>query len=388
MKLLVDGVFFQLAQSGIARLWRSILPALAARKDVEVMILDRGGLPPLPGVTRIPFPTYRDLYTADDSEMIQRICDYYAIDVFTSTYYTTPLTTPMFVVVYDMIPEIFDFDLKHRHWQEKALAIAYARRHLCISRSTRDDLLTLYPDLDRVDVVYPGFDRAVFRPVGEDRITAFRRSAGFARRPYVVTVGSREQHLGYKNAGLLFDTVATFGIDAFDILCIGGEPTVDAGKLAALPPAVQVVRIEASDDDLAAALSGAAGLIYPSLYEGFGLPVLEAMACGCPVVTTACGSLPEVTGEACMIVDGASRRQMATALQQLTSDAMRNDLRLAGLDRAALFDWSAMVSGIADAARATAALDDEPNYRSFAASWQSLRKLQSAVDIDRWSPPA
>lgn len=388
MKLLVDGVFFQLASSGIARIWRSILPALAARDELDVLVLDRGDLPPLAGVTRIPFPTYRDLYTADDSELIQRVCDFYAIDVFTSTYYTTPLTTPMFLVIYDMIPEIFGFDLKHRHWQEKALAISCAWRHLCISASTRDDLLARYPTLDHVDVVHPGHDRAVFRPVDDDRVVAFRRSIGFDHRPYLVTVGSREQHLGYKNGALLFDTLATFGIEAFDVLCIGGEPTLDAERVAALPPAVRVVRIQASDDDLAAALSGAAGLVYPSLYEGFGLPVLEAMACGCPVVTTACGALPEVTGDACLVVDGASRSEMAAALRRLSSDAMRGDLRRAGLDRAALFDWSAMVSAVADAAGETAKIGEMAEFRDFAATWRSLRLLQAAVDVDRWNAPA
>lgn len=388
MRLLVDGVFFQLAQSGIARLWRSILPALAARDDLEVMILDRGGLPPLAGVARIPFPAYKDLYTADDSELIQRICDHQAIEAFTSTYYTTPLTTPMFVFVYDMIPEILDFDLDHRHWQEKAIAIAYARQHLCISQNTRNDLLACYPGLDHADVVYPGFDGAVFRPVGEERVKAFRRSLGLDRRPYVVMVGSREQHLGYKNGALLFDAVATSGIDTFDILCIGGEPVIPADKLAALPPGVEAIRIEASDDDLATALSGAAGLIYPSLYEGFGLPVLEAMACGCPVVTTATGSLPEVTGDACIIVDGASRSDMAAALEGLASDRKCAELRHAGLERAAQFDWSTMIATIADAAHATAAVGDDPGYLNFAATWQSLRRLQSAVDVDRWSPPA
>lgn len=388
MRLLVDGVFFQLARSGIARFWRSILPALAARDGLDVMVLDRGGLPDIPGMNRIPFPAYKDLYTADDSELIQQICDHYMIDVFTSTYYTTSLTTPMFLVVYDMIPEVFGFDLNHRHWQEKAIAIAYSRRHLCISQSTRDDLLALYPTLDDVEVVHPGIDREIFRPADDERVAAFRRSVGFDRRPYLVTVGSREQHLGYKNGALLFDAVASSGIDAFDILCIGGEPTIASETLTALPSAVRVARVEASDDDLAAALSGAAGLIYPSLYEGFGLPVLEAMACGCPVVTTACGSLPEVTGNACLIIDGSSPAAMAAALRQLGSDVVRGDLRHAGLERAARFDWSAMVSAIADAASDMAERGKEADYRIFADTWRSLRLAQAAVDIDMWHPPA
>ena len=218
MRLLIDGVFFQLAESGIARVWRSVLPILTARPDLEIFVLDRGGVPPIEGTMRIPFPTYKDFYTADDSALIQRVCDAWDIDAFTSTYYTTPLTTPMFLVVYDMIPEVYGFDLTHRHWQEKALAVSYARRHICISQCTSDDLRRHHPGFDRTTVAHLGCDRTVFRPVEGKDVMAFRRSVGFDRRPYVVTVGSREQHLGYKNGRLLFDAISEFGFDEFDIL--------------------------------------------------------------------------------------------------------------------------------------------------------------------------
>lgn len=384
MKLLIDGVFFQLAQSGIARVWRSILPILVAKPGLDVFVLDRGGMPPIEGAMRIPFPTYKDFYNADDSALIQRVCDAWGIDAFTSTYYTTPLTTPMFLIVYDLIPEVYGFDLTHRHWQEKSLAIAYARRHICISQCTRDDLLRHYPGFDRTMVAHLGCDRTVFRQVDGEDVTAFRRSVGFDRRPYVVTVGSREQHLGYKNGRLLFDAITELGFDDFDILCIGGEPGIGAEVLAAIPPKVKVERLSLSDTELAAAYSGAAGLIYPSLYEGFGLPVLEAMSCGCPVVTTSRGSLSEVAGDACLAIDGSSRMELVAALKLLGTASKRQDLRRAGLERSMAFDWSVIASATIEATTEMAQLKNNADYRRFASKWCSLRQMQSAVDVDLW----
>lgn len=333
---------------------------------------------------RIPFPTYKDFYNADDSALIQRVCDAWGIDVFTSTYYTTPLTTPMFLVVYDMIPEVYGFDLTHRHWQEKSLAISYARRHICISQCTSDDLRRHYPGFDRTMVAHPGCDRTVFRPVNGVDVMAFRQLVGFDRRPYVVTVGSREQHLGYKNGRLLFDAIIELGFDDFDILCIGGESSISAELLAAMSSKVKVERLSLSDTELAAAYSGAVGLVYPSLYEGFGLPVLEAMSCGCPVVTTSRGSLSEVAGDACLAIDGSSRIELVAALKLLGTESKRQDLRRAGLERSMGFDWSVMASAIIQATTEMAQLKNDADYCRFALKWCSLRQMQSAVDVDLW----
>src|SRR5436309_3325739 len=82
------------------------------------------------------------------SIFLEKMCELRATDIFVSTYYTTPLRTPSLSVVYDMIPERLDCDLNKRAWREKELAIAYGRRHLCMSERARLDLLEFYPELD------------------------------------------------------------------------------------------------------------------------------------------------------------------------------------------------------------------------------------------------
>ncbi len=114
----------------------------------------------------IEFPSYNSTYTASDSILIQEFCDKYSIDVFTSTYYTTALTTPQILMVYDMIPEVMGFDLTARVWKEKRLALSYACYFACISKNTRDDLLNFFPGIDpsRAVVAYCEVDPRSSRP--------------------------------------------------------------------------------------------------------------------------------------------------------------------------------------------------------------------------------
>ena len=94
------------------------------------------------------------------------------------------------------------------------------------------------------------------------------------------------------------------------------------------------------DDDLAYLFSGARAFCFPSLYEGFGLPVLEAMACGCPVITSNTSSLPEVAGDAALLVDPEDTQDISKAMTRLlTDDDLFNDLSVKSIDQSKNFSW-------------------------------------------------
>ena len=381
MNVLIDGVFFQLANTGIARVWRSVLPQLAKLPDLTITMLDRGNCPDIDGIRKAQFPSYKDKHNTADSQLIQRMCAEFSADVFISTYYTTPLTTPSVAVLYDMIPERMGFELDMRAWQEKELCIAHARRHLCISGQTRADLLEFYPELDPANVLVApcGVDSLVFQPRSAAEQAAFRTRHGL-RRPYLLVVGSRTQNKGYKNTKLLFQALSTLPDFDRDILCVGGEPELEDWIVEMTPAHVSIRQAELSDIELSVAYSGAEALVYPSLYEGFGMPVIEAMACGCPVITTALGSLAEVAGPAALLIDGYSVGAMRDALIAVQAENISAQLSERGLSHAKLFRWSAFSQALASAIRVVVGEASSGRYEQFYGRWSALRTLQGDVD--------
>ncbi len=107
--------------------------------------------------------------------------------------------------------------------------------------------------------------------------------------------------------------------------------------------------LQLSDEELALAYSGAMALVYPSKYEGFGMPVLEAMACGCPVITCPNASIPEVAGDAAIYVNDDDVDGLANALCEVQKPSIRNSLIAAGLAQAKKFSWSKMAQTVSSA---------------------------------------
>jgi glycosyltransferase involved in cell wall biosynthesis len=384
MRVLVDGVFFQLASTGTCKVWSSLLNRLASFDGISLFMLDRGGSPTISGVQLIDFPTYTMTYTAADSLLIQNFCDKLDIDVFTSTYYTSATTTPQVQIVYDLIPEVLGCDLSARAWKEKRLVLSYASHFACISKNTRDDLLRFYPSIDpsRAAVTYCGIDTETFNATASRDYPAFREKYK-QKRPYFLLVGFREQHGNYKNAQLVFDAIKKDKAADFDVICAGGERTINESWLRNLPSGLGIKRLDLSDTELAAAYSGALALVYPSLYEGFGLPVVEAMASGCPVITTHHGSLGEVAGEAAVVISGHDSYELLQALERIRRPCVRRGLIDAGLAQAAKFKWENSAQQFFELLLLVKSEYYNDGVKEFHRRWEKLRITQANVDIGR-----
>lgn len=345
-RVVLDGVFFQDHNTGIARVWRSLLEEWVRSGFAErLVLLDRAGsAPQIAGVRRRVVARHSYERLALDRELLQLACDAERATVFVSTYYSRPLTTPCVMMAYDMIPEVFGVDLRAPEWREKADCIANARRFVAISRSTARDLTDMYPAIDpaRITVAHCGV-AALFRPPEAAEIESFRRRHGIAR-PYFLLVGGRS---GYKNARAFFRAFAMLADRQHHaVVWVGGEQTLDAEERA-LCAGSEVHLLRLDDEELRLAYGAAATLVFPSAYEGFGMPVAEAMACGCPVITTSSASLPEVTGSAAITVAPTDVDELADALERVQRPAVRGELVARGLVQARQFSWARMADAVA-----------------------------------------
>ena len=347
--IIIDGIFFQFMNTGIARLWSSLLREWAKTDFASsVLFLDRAGTgPKIAGIRSKIIPAYNYDATDNDRSMLQAVCDEEKADLFVSTYYTTPLTTPSVFYTYDMIPENTPFfDLNTPSWREKHYGIMHAVAYIAISRYTAMDLVKAYPPAEnKVTVAYPAVDTAVFASALDCDVEQFRTKYGITR-PYLLFVGQR---LNYKNAKLLFEGLALVKDNTnLDIVCVGGLPTLEP-FLSQLIPNSTVHILRLGDNELRLAYSGAVAFVYPSIYEGFGLPVLEAMACGCPVITCQNSSIFEAAGAAALYVAPDSPDEMAAAIQHIQQPDIRAHLITLGKRQIRKFSWSKMADEVREA---------------------------------------
>lgn len=279
------------------------------------------------------------LYRAVNQYLAAPMLARFAPDIVHETYYASTRRAPrrakVVLTVFDMIHERFPESFRARDTTaaEKAAAVARADHVICISENTRRDLIEiLNVDPAKTSVAYLGFSLTqspTSTPVVEER-------------PYLLYVGSRG---GYKNFNALLQAYAmhTDLQASCDLLAFGGGAWQQAELERARVLGIDARRLRhmQGDDSLLAALyRGASLFVYPSLYEGFGIPPLEAMSFGCPVVSSNASSLPEVVGDAAELFDPGSPPGLLAAIERVLSDsAYRETLVERGYARTRLFSW-------------------------------------------------
>ena len=213
---------------------------------------------------------------------------------------------------------------------------------IAVSQSTKSDLLQLacIPP-EKISVVSLGVDPR-FRPVkNEDDLRSVRRKYKLPR-PFILFIGMIEPR---KNLETLVDSyLSGHFFDRFDMVLAGSLGWGYSPLLQKIATSGKADRIHlpgyVEDRDLPALYSAAEVFVYPSIFEGFGLPVLESMACGTPVITSSVSSLPEVAGDAALLVDPRDHSPLTSALQKLLANkSLRGEFATRGLARAASFSW-------------------------------------------------
>ena len=261
----------------------------------------------------------------------------YSPDVLHETYYSTSavkVDCPRIVTVFDMINEKFPVYFKNNGiMREKKAAIDRADRLICISEQTKSDLIE-YMGIDpgKISVVYLGHSGF---PIPNPMETVSNE------RPYFLYVGNRE---GYKNFELFVRAFASCSaLNKLRIVCFGGGRfTLEELKLFASLnlDAERVHQINGDDSVLANLYANAELFVYPSLYEGFGIPPLEAMSCNCPVACSNTSSIPEVVGNAAAYFDPTSLDSMKDSMCKILDDSeFRSTLVARGVERVKLFSW-------------------------------------------------
>jgi alpha-1,3-rhamnosyl/mannosyltransferase len=221
-----------------------------------------------------------------------------------------------------------------RVWKQAAGLIA-------VSENTRRDairILGLRPEI--IQTIYPGVPQSFFEATADSAVAVCRKY-GLAR-PYALYVGTVEPR---KNLDRLLDSWQSLPEsvrESFDLVAAGPEgwqSSATMGRLRSPTPGLRYLGY-VPEQDLPALTAGATVFLYPSLYEGFGFPVAQAMAAGVPVLTSNLSSLPEITGGAALLVDPHSIAEIRTALDRLlTSPATRAQLAQAGRVQARRFQW-------------------------------------------------
>jgi len=320
MKVIYDGVIFEKQRiGGISRVFSEIIPRVAGQSDIEATILTtkawknefqyastdarRVALPDLRKFLR-PDRMFRRYYSFID-QALRSTYSYMSHDIWHSTEYTVPLfNIPSVVTIHDMIPEIFpeyvDKGYVEYARNAKSIAVAKADVVIAVSNNTRDDIVDYYDNIDesKIKIVSNAYNKDVFYP------------KKVKRQKFILYVGGRSK---YKGFDLLRECLNEWeNMSDYSLVVVG--PKMISQEREACNFSVESVS-NITDAELSRLYASASAFVYPSLYEGFGIPILEATACHCPVVASDIPTSREISAAIPYYFDQGDKRQLLQALK-------------------------------------------------------------------------
>jgi len=345
-----EQIFSNQKFGGISRYYSELVKSLAVTENVTAKILSpmctNHYAKNLPQRLRvgIPFPSLAGSETFR-WHFNRKFSDYYIRhfkpDVLHQTYY--PIGNPrphpgsqIVTTVHDMIHELFpeNFRDAKQVTAQKLQAVKNADLVICVSENTQKDLIKITGiEVDKTTVIHHGVNH-----FGRTRLPAARPH----QKPYLLYVGLRHS---YKNFQRVLKGYAKSLdlVSAFDLVCFGGGPLTESEKklISQLNiPDAKIVMTSGNDAVLCSLYQHAKAFLYPSVYEGFGLPPLEAMLQGCPVISSNVSSLPEVLGNAVEYFDPNDTDDLVDSVTRVVFNPRRaNELTHAGLDHVQRFTW-------------------------------------------------
>ena len=340
-KIIYDNIIYSLQElGGISRYWTELIKRILTkknfnfyekknknlfRKEVDITILNE---------SKIPFKLLR--FFPFQKRLPKK-------SIFHSSYYRTTLQKDVvkIITVYDFIDEYYgsNFASKINAWQKK-LALKNADGIICISNNTKKDLFKFLPNIDKqkIKTIYISSEENFFKIRSLNSIMKYSEFNNLYNKKIILFVGSRKKL--YKNFSLVVDIVSA--LKECVLVSVGPEKITKTEKKLMNKKLYErhYHFINLSSEKLNELYNLSFCLLYPSMYEGFGIPILEAMNAGCPVVSVNTSSIPEVAGDAAILIDKIKKENFTHAIRLLSNKNFKTKLINKGFAQAKKFSWN------------------------------------------------